>query len=315
MPVAPIITISPTGNLESSTIPRLDSDVDNVADWSDATTYAINDKAVDGYKIYKSCKANNTNNQPSLNTTGEDPWWAEDDDVNMMRMFNNKISGSSSTAINAGSEAEIEVVIAHNRVSKVLFSGLDADEVVLSHLDSDDSVMNTTTYNLYEETWRPTTYMEYFFSPAPVAATTLLVDLQHPTYGGQKIKAEIKKDEQVSVGSMNIGFGYNIGTTLWKPRTGLVDFVDVETDDDGRKSISKRKGSRTIQATAWLKFGMVDQVHYQLEQISGELAIWDLNTENTSQDTVVMLGWFRNFYVIQDSKNKIRVALEIEQAT
>ncbi len=306
-----IVTIDiNASNLESSNIDRIDSGVDDATDYSAATTYAEGDKviypATTGTDLYESLQGSNANHDPSTETS----WWLPLGKVNRWRMFDNHIAGSQSEATN-----EIEVVIAQASLTNVSLFGLDASTAVVSHLGTDNNILYSTEYDLFDNVSLPVDYYDFFFGLPPEASTQLTVPLQYATAEGEKVKTVIRKTGVVKCGNMKVGYKHYIGITQWEPEIRMLDYSKYSTDGFGRTSLAQGVAAKIIQVSFWVETGSVDYIWSQLERVRGKLSVFDLNTQYSDFYIMEVLGYYRDMYVVMQDINKTYLAMEIVGTT
>ena len=292
-------------NLESSSIPRVDSGVDNATDYDSGTAYSDGDKviypATTGTDLYESLEDNNQGSQPDTSPTK----WLHLGKVNKWRMFDSYIGGSQSEATD-----EIEVVIAQSSITHVALFGLDATVVVISHLDADDTVLYSTEYDLYENALLPADYYDFFFAPAPEASTQLIKPLQHSTFEGEKVKIEIRKTGTVACGKCAVGYGYTLGAMQKGIEPRLLDYSKYETDSFGRTTVAQGAASKLLQAQLLVTPGTESHVWRRLEKVRGKLSVFNFNSQHTDHEILALLGYYRDMYEVMQGKNETYLTLE-----
>lgn len=294
-----------SSNLGSSNIPRVDSGVDGAADYDSGTIYAEGDKVIyppaTGTDLYESLENSNQGNQPDTSPTK----WLHLGKVNRWRMFDSYIGGSQSEATD-----EIEVVIAQSSITHVALFGLDATSVVISHLDADDAVLYSTEYDLFENVLLPTDYYDFFFGPAPKAATQLIKPLRYSTVEGEKVKIEIRKTGTVKCGKLAVGYGYTLGTVQKGVEPRLLDYSKYQTDTFGRTTLAQGAAAKLLQVSFLARAGSESHVWSQIEKVRGKLSVFDFNSQHTDHEILALIGYYRDMYEIMEDKNKTYLTLE-----
>ena len=291
----------------TSSIARIDSGVDNAADYSSATTYAEGEKviypATTGTDLYESLQDSNTNHDPST----EISWWLPLGKVNRWRMFDKFVSGSVSTAADG-----IEVTVALPSVAVIALFWIIADQVVVSHLDSGGTAHYSDTYQLYDSANLPSTWYDFYFAPFVERATTLIAKLNYPTLYGESVKVEIQKTgSTVTCGKMIVGYATDIGVTQWGPQIQIMDFSKYETDSFGRMTVTQGAVTKLIQAQLWVSDLLIDAVVSKLEEIRGIVCVFDLNTKYSDIDSLRLIGVYRDSYVVLPGKHQSLLNTEI----
>lgn len=245
------VTIT-TAMLTSSTVAEND-----YAAWSAATTYAAGDFVIktSTHRIYQSSQGSNLNKDPE---TAGATWWVDIGPTNRWAMFDGE---NSTQTTGAGG---FTVVFKPGMINEIYLGGVDAVSVDVSIKDMPGgTVIFSQHVDLTLRT--PANWYEYFFLPFSQLSSAVILGI--PPVSTSEVTLTFNSGGTAKCGIMAAGQARNIGKTLYGVRTKAVDYSYVSTDAFGRTRITKRRSSRDIAATAWLKLSEANRVEDLLSEL------------------------------------------------
>jgi len=215
------------------------------AAWSDATTYALDDRVIvvtpSSHKVYNSLQNGNLNHTPVGGA--DDLYWELVGDTNRWKMFDGYVS--SQTVADAGADFVGVAVVATGLIDSVSLNNIDAASVRIVQVDATVGTVYDQTTNLVSESGI-TDYWEYFFSPveriANFAATDLLL------YENATIYVTLMDiGGSAKCGACVLGLSIDMGEADYGLSLGIRDYSVNTEDAFGNISIVKR-GYRDIMS-------------------------------------------------------------------
>lgn len=217
--------------------------------WNTVDTYAKGDRRISTatHRIYESLKDANTNKDPTdiNNRVGTSPWWIDSGPTNKHAMFDDEVSTQTIVT------SPLTVVLKPGFFNAFWLGGLDAEEMDIVVKDAPGGNV-IHTYSGALEGSAPADYYEYFFERFKPKTSFFAQDID------QYLNAEVtltlnSSSTPVKCGFTAFGDLRPLGATQYgakvKPRT----FSSVKTDEFGRTGIKRRKRTKDMTMTAWIK--------------------------------------------------------------
>ena len=119
--------------------------------------------------------------------------------------------------------------------------------------------------------------------------------------------------ENTECGMIVAGLEKYIGSTVYGAKIGMRDYGMSETDDLGRISLSPGSNySRTRSIELWLYRDQVELVEQRLIDIRGTACIFDCNNPGLYDKSLIIYGYYRDFYIVIECPTMCKCVLEIE---
>jgi hypothetical protein len=234
---------------------------ESLATWSSVGTYALGDQvfrtdpSTTFINIYESLQGSNTNKDPLTETD----YWVYVSASNLFRMFDN-LANSQTTAANSIVVSFFATPFA-NMVALLNVSGATANVTVTA---SGVEVYNETKTLLVAGDGVDDWY-EYFFGDMARHTDVLFTDL--PSYASQVITVTLAESgATVSMGTLAVGYGYDIGDTQYGLSLGIIDYSRKVANDFGYYDIVERAYARRMNATVTIENSRVDEICNLLPQ-------------------------------------------------
>lgn len=274
------------------------------AEWSAATTYAVDQKCImaSTHRIYKSLQNSNLNKQPDQNLTGTTPYWLDIGPTNRWGMLDGQV-GTSTSAANS-----IAVTLEPGRVNSLALLELDGAQSVAVTVVADTEEVYSNTINLVYGT-PVSDWYGYFFDEITAATDLILTDL--PPYSSAEITATITGGGSVSCGILIVGNYAQLGNTEYGCSLGIVDYSVKETDDFGNTILVQRKYVKTLDASMFMHNAEIDRIHKVLASFRATPALW-VGVDYDFYTKLAVYGFFRDFSIQIPYPTHSTCSLQIE---
>jgi hypothetical protein len=264
--------------LVSSNVPETEH-----AAYNAATTYALGDKVIVAaeHRIYESLQSANTGNTPSTSPT----WWLDLGATNRWRMFDNRISNTTSQA------ASIEVVLqVADRVNTLALLNLSATTVRVQMTDSTEGAVYDTTFSTVSDSGI-TDWFAYYFEPIVPITELIVSDL--PNYYNATITVTITAATgSASIGELIAGSSRLIGDTQYGVQLGIQDYSVKSQDAWGGYEITERAYRKTASFDVWVPNGMIGEM---LRLMASYRATPILYIGTDVYGSTAVLGFYKDF--------------------
>lgn len=244
--------------LISTTVPEND-----YPEWAGGVTYVTGDRRISTatHRIYESLRDGNTDKDPTdiANLTGELPWWQDIGPTNQRAMFDGEVSTQTAVA------SPLTVVIRPGFFNALYLGGLDAEhlDVVVKDAPGGNVVFS---HSGSLEGSAPGDYYEYYYAPFKPLRDFLLSEIDQ--YKNAEVTVTLTKASgPVKCGILALGDLRPLGRTLYgakcKPRT----FSYIDIDKFGKSQIKRRKRTRDLVLTAWVKLSEANAVEEAISEL------------------------------------------------
>jgi len=284
------------------------ADSDGYSEWSDVTTYAIDNMVMvttaTPHKIYKSLANSNTNNAPATSPLK----WQDQGGTNRWKMFDEFIDTQSSNA------ELIRVTVEASNCDRFALFNLDAYEVEIELIDNDvsastDMLLISPTDELLISTTdtlaiNRTSVMSTLYD-LDNGDGTYRVDLVGPIYlyNNASLKIEIRKSGGTAkCGIAIVGKSEEIGTSMYGVKPGILDYSIKDTDEFGRTFLSQGAWAKDLDLQIFFPWGSVDYVFDALVAARGKLVVVECNGTDTDYEALNIYGFFREWEIDMASK-------------
>lgn len=241
---------------------------DDAAEWNSGTTYAVDALVISTttHRIYRSLRAANTNHDPTvlLNTTGEEPWWLDMGPTNAWKIFD----GERSSATEA-SGTMTYVVKPGQFVNSLIIFGLDGEQIDVTGTADGEDVYD---FESSLESSAPDDYYEHCFGPFKPQRDLVLADL--PPYLDLELTITITGSGTVKCGWMGLGMLTELGDTRRGAKTKPKTYAYIRTNEYGETEIRRRRSSKDVSMSAWVKLENADAVAELLQDVQDVVCAW-----------------------------------------
>jgi len=278
---------------------------DDYGAWVAETTYAAAERCIvtspNIHKIYESLQAGNTNHYPPENLGGGSPWWEEIGPTNRWRAFDGKVGTQTSD------EDIVGYALAPGLIDSIALLQMDAVSVTLVMTDPADGEVYNEEVDLVS-TLPVIDWLTYFFEP--FVMITDLVRLNLPLYGDAVLAISINyAGGTAKVGGIVVGMKRRLGTTLYEPEVGIVDYSVKAVDDQGAYDVSVRAFSKRMLCPLRVPNTSIDEVMRLLMLYRSDLLVW-VGVE--SYASMIVYGFYKDFSIVMAGPRHSDCAIEIE---
>lgn len=274
--------------------------VDAYAAYNPATTYALNDQAQAGDRVWKCIQAPSTGNTPS----GSPLWWLDVGPTNTQAMFDSLVSTQTEAP------ATLTVVLAPGYVNSLGLFGLEctlATITVHNGHPSTGELIYSRTVNL--DGTMIADWYQYFFEPSVQLGDLVLTDL--PPYVAAHITISLTGPGTVRCGILTVGTAYTIGLAEYGATIGIIDYSRKTTDVLGATSFTKRAYSKRVSVRIMLDNVQLNNVQRTLADQRATPAVWIVSDVETLAPLNVY-GFYRDFSLEVAYPTQSYCSLEIE---
>lgn len=274
--------------------------VETVATWSSATTYAVDQTARTGSRIYKSLAASNLNFAPASNPLK----WVDIGPDNTTAAFDGQVSTASSGT---------------NSISWTLSTGI-IDGVALvnvagatTNVTVRDGVGGAITYNQTAGMDGSTVsdWYQYFFFD-PLLARTQIVFSGVPPLANSSVTITLTSTGIVSVGHIAFGRIADLGATDYGATAGITDYSSKSTDTFGVTTFVRRAFSKRMTAKVAVETLQLNRVQRLLYDLRATPCVW-IGTDIPEYDEpLTVFGYYRDFSTDIAYPSYAYCSLEIE---
>lgn len=137
----------------------------------------------------------------------------------------------------------------------------------------------------------------------------------YPRFSSAELTIDISyyTSENAECGMVVAGLEKYIGRTRYGAKVGLRDYGLPEADDIGRVSLVPGSNySRTRSVELWIDREDFELMEQRLIDIRETLCIFDCNNPGTYEKTLIIYGYYRDFYMTLDGPKECKCVLEIE---
>lgn len=275
--------------------------------YNSGTTYSTGNQVllVSTHKIYESLRDTNTNNNPPDNLTGLTPYWMEVSATNLWKSFDAKIGSqtiNSDLIILKGSPGEVADSMAMMNVEAADITVLGIDPVAGTVYDRTFEMILTT--NVIDG---------YTYCFEPIIRKTDLVVTDLPPYPSIEYTVTIDfQGEDAKIGEFVIGLSRFLGTTMYSPRVGVLDYSRKEVDSFGNYSVLERAFSKRLSCDLIVDNSLIDETNRLLAFYRATPVVW---IGSDLYSSMLIYGFYKSFDIIIPQPTVSQCSLEIEGLT
>lgn len=274
---------------------------ESVAAWSAATTYASGAQVLRLDSVYQSLQASNLNHAPESSPT----WWTRLGPGNRWAMFDDQVSTQTVQAT-----GPLVVAVATGAMDALAVLGVDADSVRLVVQDgTGGATVFDQTQGMAAEA--VLSWYDYFFNDPEFRRTQALF-AGIPLFGSSVATLTVASGSPVKVGHVAFGRMKSLGGLRYGVKAGIKDFSRKDTDDFGVTTFVRRAFSKYITGTLEVEKAALNQVHNVLSTLRATPVVWVGSDDPYYSDTLLVFGFYRDFYSSIDYPTKAIYSLEIE---
>lgn len=274
---------------------------ESLSAWSAATTYAADAQVLRLDSVYQSLQASNLNKAPESNPT----WWTRKGPGNRWAMFDDQVSTQTAQAT-----GPLAVSLAAGAMDALAVLGVDADSV---RLVVQDGAGGATVYDQIQgmAAEAVTSWYDYFFNDPNYRRTQALFSAI-PVYGSSVATLTFASGSAVKVGHVAFGRLKDLGALRYGARAGIKDFSRKDTDEYGTTTFFRRGNSKYLTGTLEVEKTAINQVQNLLTSLTATPVVWIGSDDVYYSDTLLVFGFFRDFYCSIDYPTLAIYSLEIE---
>lgn len=264
------------------------------------TTYAAGAQVAYDRSRYQSLQASNTGHTPDVSPT----WWARLGPVNQWAMFDDQVSTQT-----VQSSGPLRVALQAGAMDSLAVLGVDADRVRLVVQDgAGGPVVYDQEQGMAAEA--VANWFDYFFNDPTFRRTQALFSGIPPF--GASVATLTFSGSQVKVGHVSYGRVSSLGGLRYGARAGIKDFSRKDTDDFGVTTFVRRANSKYLTGALEVEKVAINQVHNLLTSLTATPVVWIGSEDVYYSDTLLVFGFFRDFYCSIDYPTLAIYSLEIE---
>lgn len=304
--------------LTSSDVPE-----DDYAEYVPATVYLTGTKVLvigTVHKIYESLADANQGNYPPDNPAK----WLDLGYDNRWRMFDgfvstattqaDKITVTLQVAGNVDSIVLLNVLATSVKITVATSTGPEDFLTVFSEqfITIDDGPLQVQPEPITIESMIPAnvvTVNAFETNKTDIVLTDLLVDYETPEIDVTYLIEIINNSGDAECGMCVVGIADELGTMLWSPSVGIIDYSVKTVDAFGNPTILKRGYSKRLSASLFVENANADAVVRRLAEYRATPVVWVGDPEFTS---TILYGWYRDFDVVLESPAGSKCSIEIE---
>lgn len=276
------------------------SATDATAAYVAGTTYAAGALVQFDRSRYQSLQAANTGHTPDVSPT----WWARLGPVNQWAMFDDQVSTQTVQA-----SGPLRVALQAGAMDSLAVLGVDADRVRLVVQDgAGGPVVYDQEQGMAAEA--VASWFDYFFNDPTFRRTQALFSGIPPF--GASVASLTFSGSQVKVGHVSYGRVRSLGGLRYGARAGIKDFSRKDTDDFGVTTFVRRANSKYLTGTLEVEKVAINQAHNLLTSLTATPVVWIGSEDAYYSDTLLVFGFFRDFYCSIDYPTMAIYSLEIE---
>ena len=253
-------------------------------EWRPDILYSAQDVVSKNGIDYQSVSDNNYGKDPLLNPT----FWIRKSVSNTWAMFDEFLS-SNTKAVGG-----LEVAILLGGASRIVFMGLiNVDEVRVMLSGGPGQAVT------WQQSVTCTGQMQVVFD---LPESSFLAEIRFVNNAG----------ESIEVGNVIWGTPKTLGSVRYGARAGIRDYSRKETDEFGETVLVQRSFAKTLACTLEVDKTELSQVQSTLEELRATPALWIGSTDADFSQSLVVYGFYKDFYISIDYPTMALCSLEIE---
>lgn len=270
------------------------------AEWSAATTYALNDRVTlaASQRVYGCVQGPSTNNAPASSPL----YWANLGPSNKWAMFDDKINTASS-ATNT-----LAVAIDTGYINSLALLGLVGKTAAISMTDGPAGpLVYSKTIDL--DGTIIADWYQYYFEPAVQLSLLWLTDL--PAYTNARLTITISAIGPVAVGMLTFGAFYELGDAQYGAGAGFISYGKKNTDTAGITTFTPGANAKRMSVSLVVPKAQINKVHGVLTSLDGIPAMF-IGTDDMAYGPLAVWGFPRDFGLVVQYPMESLYSLEIE---
>ena len=113
-------------------------------------------------------------------------------------------------------------------------------------------------------------------------------------------------------GMVAIGSIKELGKTQYDVKVSISDYSKKDTDSIGRTYLSQGNWAKHADLSFWLKNDQIDSVRKNFTDLRGTATVFDCNNYENGYESLLIYGFFRNFFIVIPGPNVSECNIEIE---
>ena len=276
----------------------------DAAAWSSGTTYADADQVLYLHKVYESLQASNLNKTPGATASAD--WWAEVSPSNRWAMFDGLVDTAT---LGAGTTLSVSLQPGEFITAVALAAVQGAEVRVLSTSGGDVVYDQTQSVNAGSA---PNPY-DWCFGDRDEQGDLLFTDL--PPYLDAQIDITISGGTTSACGVLALGRAYEVGQVELGAEAGITDYSRKSTDDFGNATFVRRRNAKRMQLPVVINRQQFRPLHALLASLTATPCMWVGDEDTDVYGPFFVWGWFRDFRLVVQFRDVLRMNLEIEGLT
>lgn len=270
------------------------------ADYSAATTYALNARCTYNRRIYQSLQAANTGHTPNTSPT----WWVDAGPCNKWAMFDQQIS-TATIATNT-----LTVTLATGIIdSLAVINAVAASGQLVVRDGPGGDILFDKIIGLSGDV--PTDWYQYFFFD-PLTPSTQAIFQNLPPYASAHATLTLTGGGDVSVGAVVFGLSSHIGDAQYGASAGIVDYSRKDTDAFGVTTFFKRAFSKRMTVSLVLDSSQLNRVQRLLYGLRATPCVWIGADDARYDEAMTVYGFYKDFSATIAYSQHSLYSLEIE---
>lgn len=294
--------------LVSSTIT---DDLSGVSEWAAGTTYTAGDEVQYRHTSYTAKTI-----EEGMTNVGQTPgpvsdYWTEGEPSNKWAMFDSYVSTQTTGAV----DDDIVVVMGSSRADSLCLLGCEHVESVRiqqTFISSGEIVLDETLAMIREGSDTHLSWSDYFFGITEYRAQ-LSTEFDAWTNSRLTLTISPASGYAAKVGHCLVGQATRIGTAQWGISPGLTDYSTVaRSASTGKTRFLPRDYAIPLDVPLRINNVVLDQTMRTLASCRATPAVWDANENGTTWESIVTLGFIREFAVTIPGPTESTCNLQIE---
>ena len=270
------------------------------ANYSAATSYAINGRCTYARRIYQSLQAANLGHTPDVSST----WWVDAGPCNQWAMFDQQIS-TETQATNT-----LSFTVATGMIDAVALVGVTATSAQVVVRDGLGGAIVYDSSMSFSGDIPTDWYQYFFFDPLTASAQGVFNDI--PPYVSAHATITLTSGGAVQVGAVVFGLSSDIGSAQYGASAGIVDYSRKDTDAFGVTTFVKRAFSKRMTVQLMLDNAQLNRVQRLLYGVRATPCVWIAAPDPRYAEALSVYGFYKDFSATIAYPTTTLYSLEIE---
>lgn len=261
-----------------------------LGEWAVGTTYSVNAVVLVAASHLLYISLQNTNVGYTPGGTGNDSWWSEYRHTERWLAFDSRVTNQ---AVRAAS------------IEYQLLPGVAIDSLALLNIEAE--TVTVTLKNGLDgatlDTWVVDTYNDSLYVSDIVKTNFTYTTDPHFTILLSNSLVSAK------VGEIVLGNKVSIGSTLYTPTVGIIDYSVKEVDTFGNYTVVERAYSKRLTCTTRIQNTALDLTYNTL---AGRRALPSVWVGSEDYPSMIVYGFYKDFSIVLSYKTISLCELEIE---